>query len=93
MSKSNPKQAESPEGPTQAANCELASQSIEVVKIYKNGNTLLKIIPWEQYNPAKDDIYFNLALEVYDFDYRMTIEHITLKEYQTYKTLFGGHPW
>lgn len=81
-------QAESPEGPTQAANCELASQSIEVVKIYKNDNTLVKIIPLEQYNSQPDDIYFTFAMEMYN--YHTTITHITLKEYETYKTLFGG---
>jgi hypothetical protein len=86
VSKSNSMQAESPEGPTQAANCELASQSIEVVKFYKNSNKLVWIISYKDLaNLVDSKNILNLSFG----DYYMTPEFITLKEYETYKTLFG----
>lgn len=86
MSKSKTKKAESPEGPTQAANCELASQNIKVIKVYKNNNTLVNIIPYEQYALFAEHANFKFNLQRY-----RTVELITLKEYETYKTLFGEH--
>lgn len=89
MSKSNPMQAESPEGPTQAANCELASQSIEVVKFYKNPNKLIWVISYKDLaNRVDSKNILNLSFG----DYYMTTRFISLKEYETYKTLFG-EPW